>query len=63
MKRIDKFINKFGPSFDPLIFSFDGVSYLTRRNSDGTTSYRELKPQKGTYYVDRTSNDSLERMG
>ena len=57
MKRIDKFIDKYGPSFDPLIFSFDGESYITHRNSDGTTSYRELKPQKGTYHVDRTSND------
>lgn len=62
MKRIDKFIDKYGPSFDPLIFSFDGESYITHRNSDGTTSYRELKPQ-GENHVERTSNYSLNRLG
>jgi len=46
MKRIDKFIDKYGSMFDPLIIQFDGVYYMPHYNQDGTVSYREIKKEK-----------------
>jgi len=46
MKRINKFIGKYGSMFDPLIFQFDGVLYIPYRHKDGTRSYHEI-PRKG----------------
>lgn len=42
MKRIDKFIAKYGYIFDPLIFEFDGVKYIPYKHSDGTISYHRV---------------------
>lgn len=42
MKQIDKFINKYGFSFDPLIFQFDGQSYIPHHHTDGSVSYHQI---------------------
>ena len=42
MKQIDKFIDKYGSMFDPLAFQFDGVTYITHQNKDGTISYHQI---------------------
>lgn len=42
MKQIDKFIDKYGSMFDPLAFQFDGVTYITHKNKDGTISYHQI---------------------
>jgi len=48
MKCINKFIDKYGSMFDPLIFQFDGVLYIPYHHSDGTVSYREIpRKEKG----------------
>jgi len=47
MKQVDKFIDKYGSFFDPLIFQFDGVYYIPYRHPDGTVSYREIKKKGG----------------
>ena len=58
MKRINKFIDKYGSIFDPLIFQFDGVSYIPYRHKDGTRSYHEI-PRKEKGNEDKTNNGRL----
>ena len=42
MKQIDKFISKYGHQFDPLLFRFDGETYIPYQHNDGTVSYHHL---------------------